>query len=185
MQLKTPISLAARPIWSVLNLDFRGAQWGFDGFCIFETCSFKIRRMTPCHPWAKLIIQDGVQDGFQNKVGYIKQPTDGVISIIPNLKLLKCMAEMLNIVIVQNLMPWISNLWSKMAIKMDIVCFKQAFHWFSIQPCDMFLREGPSEVLTVFVSVSHALSKSGGWHLVILGQNTLFKMASKMASKKR
>ena len=66
--------------------------------------------MTPCHPWAKLIIQDGVQDGFQNKVCYIKQPTDGVISIIPNLKLLKCMAEMLNIVIVQNLMPWISNL---------------------------------------------------------------------------
>ena len=66
--------------------------------------------MTPCHPWAKLIIQDGVQDGFQNKVGYIKQPTDSVFCIIPNLKLLKCMAEMSNILIVQNLMPWIPNL---------------------------------------------------------------------------
>ena len=66
--------------------------------------------MTPCHPWAKYVIQDGVQDGFQNKGGYIKQPTDGVFSVIPNLKLLKFMAGMSNILIVQNLMPWIASL---------------------------------------------------------------------------
>ena len=53
--------------------------------------------MTPCHPWAKYVIQDGVQDGFQNKVGILKQDTNGGFWSFILFQAIKCIAEMSNL----------------------------------------------------------------------------------------
>jgi len=45
---------------------------------------------------------------------------------------------------------------------------KQAFHWFSKQNRGMSWKQD-IEILTVLLSIGHALSNSGGWHRVILG----------------
>ena len=76
--------------------------------------------------------------------------------------------EMSNSLFMQIRCQWISYLWPYMAIKMNRNSSKQSFLWFSKQNCGLSLKK-EIEILTVFVSIRHALSISSGWHRVILG----------------